>query len=49
MDLQKFLNESLSSRTATIEVPELKSFFGKEKPEWVVKGGRARPRQPCSR
>ena len=39
MDLQKFLNESLSSRTATIEVPELKTFFGGEdSPEWVIKG-----------
>lgn len=38
MDLQKFLNESLSSREATIEVPELKDFFGKEKPKWVVRG-----------
>lgn len=38
MDLAKFLNESLSSRTATIEVPELKDFFGKESPEWTIKG-----------
>jgi hypothetical protein len=38
MDLAKFLNESLSSRTATVEVPELKSFFGKDKPEWLIKG-----------
>lgn len=39
MDLQKFLNESLSARTATVEVPELKSFFSTgEKPEWTVRG-----------
>lgn len=38
MDIAKFLNESLSARTATIEVPELKDFFGKEKPKWIVKG-----------
>lgn len=38
MDLAKFLNESLSARTATIEVPELKHFFGDEKPEWTIKG-----------
>lgn len=38
MDLQKFLNESLSARTATVEVPELKDFFGNDKPEWTIKG-----------
>lgn len=39
MDIAKFLNESLSARTVTIEVPELAAFFGKdEKPEWTVKG-----------
>ncbi len=38
MDLQKFLNESLSQRTATVEVRELKDFFGKDKPEWTVRG-----------
>ena len=38
MDLAKFLNESLSPRTVTIEVPELKAFFGKDKPEWTVRG-----------
>lgn len=38
MDLNKFLAESLSPRTATIAVPELKGFFGKDKPEWKVRG-----------
>jgi hypothetical protein len=38
MDLQKFLNASLSHREATIEVPELADFFAEgEKPEWVVR------------
>lgn len=39
MDLDKFLNESLAPRTATIEVPELAVFFAEgEATEWVVKG-----------
>lgn len=39
LDVAKFLNESFVSRQATIQVPELKSFFGKnEKPEWTVRG-----------
>jgi hypothetical protein len=37
MDLNKFLNASLSLREATIEVPELASFFGDEKPVWTVR------------
>ena len=38
MDVEKFLNSTLVSRTESIEVPELKTFFGKDKPVWVVKG-----------
>lgn len=38
MDLQKFLNESLTSREATLSVPELKGYFGEDKPEWTVRG-----------
>ena len=38
MDLQKFLNASLSSREAVIEVPELKGFFGEDEPKWTVRG-----------
>lgn len=38
MDLNKFLNASLASRQEAIEVPELASFFGKEKPVWTVRG-----------
>ena len=39
MDLQKFLSDSLSHRTTTVEVPELKAYFSKgEKLEWVVRG-----------
>jgi len=37
MDLQKFLNDSLSPRTETIKVPELKDWFGEDKPEWTVR------------
>jgi len=38
MDVQKFLNASLSHREATIEVPELADFFDEgKKPEWVVR------------
>jgi hypothetical protein len=38
MDLQKFLNASLTMREATIPVPKLAEFFGDEKPEWKVRG-----------
>jgi len=38
MDLNKFLNASLVHREETIEVPELKDFFGEEEPLWVVRG-----------
>lgn len=38
MDLQKFLNESLFSRTATVEVPQLSDYFGEDEPAWTVKG-----------
>jgi len=39
MDVQKFLNSALSSRTATIQVPELAAFFEDDAtPEWVVRG-----------
>lgn len=39
MDLQKFLNDSLAARQATVEVPELTEYFGEHEPhEWVVKG-----------
>lgn len=37
MNLDKFLNASFVQRQATIKVPELSSFFGKEKPEWTVR------------
>jgi hypothetical protein len=37
MDLQKFLNASLSLRTETVEVPELKDFFGDAEPKWTVR------------
>lgn len=38
MDLNKFVNESLSSRETTIDVPELQDFFGKDDPKWTVRG-----------
>lgn len=38
MDLAKFLNESLSQRTATVEVPELKDFFDEDEPKWTIRG-----------
>ena len=38
MDLQKFLNASLSARTETIPVPELQEWFGDDKAEWTVRG-----------
>lgn len=38
MDLQKFLNDSLSARTEIIPVPELQEWFGDAKPEWTVRG-----------
>lgn len=38
-DINKFNNSPLRPRTATIEVPDLKDFFGEdEKPAWVVRG-----------
>jgi hypothetical protein len=39
MDLDKFVAASLSPRTATIPVPELKAFFGgRDNAEWTVRG-----------
>jgi len=37
MDLQKFVNASLSMREATVDVPGLAAFFGKDKPVWTVR------------
>jgi hypothetical protein len=38
MDIQRFLNASLSHREASIEVPELQEFFGKDEDAvWVVR------------
>ena len=37
MNLDKFLNASFVPRQATIEVPELSDYFGKDKPEWTVR------------
>ena len=38
MDLQKFLQAALAPRQATVAVPELAAWFGKEPSEWVVRG-----------
>jgi hypothetical protein len=38
MDINAFLNASLSPRTETVPVPELKEWFGKDKPEWTIRG-----------
>lgn len=38
MDFDKFMQSSLAARTATVDVPELKAFFGKDAPKWTVRG-----------
>jgi hypothetical protein len=38
MDLQKFLNASLTPREASVDVPELSEFFGDDDAVWTVRG-----------
>lgn len=38
MDLQKFLSAPLAPRQATVDVPELAAWFGKEPAAWTVRG-----------
>ncbi|GAB5451836.1 MAG: hypothetical protein Hals2KO_21640 [Halioglobus sp.] len=37
MDVDKFLNSPLALKQRTIDVPSLKPFFGKEKPQWTIR------------
>lgn len=39
MDIQKFLNAALKPRQTSVDVPELKAWFGKDEPTtWTVRG-----------